>query len=73
MNSTEGFDNAYKAAADKIKSGDIKTADELKKAIGDNLFKIFKEACDNVDIEVDDMIGNIYADLTENLNSDYIA
>lgn len=73
MNSTEGFDNAYKAAADKIKSGDIKTADELKKAIGDNLFKIFKEACDNVGIEVDDMIGNIYADLTENLNSDYIA
>lgn len=73
MNSTEGFDNAYKAAADKIKSGDIKTADELKKAIGDNLFQIFKEACDNVGIEVDDMIGNIYADLTENLNSDYIA
>ena len=73
LNATEGFDNAYKAAADKIKSGDIKTADELKKAIGDNLFKIFKEACDNVDIEVDDMIGNIYADLTENLNSDYIA
>ena len=70
---TEGFDNAYKAAADKIKSGDIKTADELKKAIGDNLFQIFKEACDNVGIEVDDMIGNIYADLTENLNSDYIA
>ncbi len=73
MDVTEGFDKAYEAAAKQIKSGNIKTADDLKEAIGDNLYQTFKEACDNVGIEVEDMIGNIYADLTDNLNSEYIA
>lgn len=73
MDVTEGFDKAYEAAAKQIKSGNIKTADDLKEAIGDNLYQTFKEACDNVGIEVEDMIGNIYADLTDNLDSEYIA
>lgn len=73
MDATEGFDKAYKAAAQKIKSGDIKTAADLKEAIGADLYNIFEEACKSVGIKVDDMVSNIYADLTENLNSDYIA
>ena len=73
MDATEGFDKAYEAASEQVKSGDIKSADDLKEAIGDSLFQIFKEACDNVGIEVEDMIGNMYADLTDNLDSEYIS
>lgn len=73
MDATEGFDKAYKAAAQKIKSGDIKTAADLKEAIGADLYNIFEEACKSVGIKVDDMISNIYSDLTDNLDSDYLA
>lgn len=73
MDATEGFDKAYKAAAQKIKSGEIKTAADLKEAIGADLYNIFEEACKSVGIKVDDMISNIYADLTDNLDSDYLA
>ena len=73
MDATEGFQNAYKKAAENIKSGEIKTAADLKEAIGADLYNIFEEACKSVGIKVDDMISNIYADLTDNLDSDYLA
>ena len=59
LDATEGFDKAYKAAAQKIKSGDIKTAADLKEAIGADLYNIFEEACKSVGIKVDDMISNL--------------
>lgn len=73
MDATDGFEDAYKAAADDIKSGKIKTASDLKEAIGTDLYNIFEEACKSVGIKVEDMINNIYADATDNFDKDYLA
>lgn len=73
LNATDGFEDAYKAAAEAIKSGKVKSAAELKDAIGENFYNIIKEACEGLGIEIEDEINNIYAEATDNLNSDYIA
>ena len=73
LNAMDGFEDAYKAAAEAIKGGKIKSAAELKDAIGENFYNIFKEACSGLGIKIEDEINNIYAEATDNLNSDYIA